>query len=125
MEAQAQCVEITDPKQIPSPTTITFEELANKTVIGNNYLLSQGAIFENARTNLARINGDGPSLPHSKPNVAINDTTNSSIPMLITFDSPKTHVGFWLGNGAAAAPASALVTVLDVSGAIICEGALC
>ncbi len=121
VRAQQPCVEITDPKQIPSPTTITFEELANKTVIGNNYRLSQGVVFENARTNLARINGDGPSLPHSKPNVAINDTTNSALPMLITFETAKTHVGFWLGNDTAAAPTTALVTALDADGAIICE----
>jgi hypothetical protein len=95
VQAQVLCEPITAVKQIPSPTTITFEELANGTVIGNNYRLSQGVVFENTRANLARIFGDKPGEAHSSPNVAINDTQTSSIPMKIVFDTPDTW--FWLG----------------------------
>ena len=119
------CTELTDPKNVPSPSTIHFDDLANASVIGNHYLLAHGVSFEVSRTNRALIYGNEPALAHSSPNVAINDaifpSTSNNVPMVIDFDKPKTHVGMWIGNGSAAAQTTALLTVYNAAGGIICQ----
>jgi hypothetical protein len=122
--AQQQCQTLADPKDVPSPALISFEELPNAAVIGNSYWLSHGVAFENSRTNQAIIYGNEPAEAKSPPNVAINNAifpnTSSGVPMVMSFDSPKTHVGMWIGNGETLQIA-ALLSVFDANGGLICQ----
>ncbi len=96
------CTQLQSPTEIPSPGLINFDMLANATIIGNNYTATYGVRFENSATNRAVIFGPDPA-PHSAPNVAVNNAvfpnTSNNVPMRIIFDTPKTHVGIYIGNG--------------------------
>jgi len=117
------CTQLQSPTQIPSPGLINFDTLPNATVIGNNYAATYGVRFENSPTNRAIIFGPDPA-PQSAPNVAINNAvfpnTSNNVPMHITFDAPKTHVGFYMGNGETQQP-TALLTAYNAAGAVICQ----
>ena len=110
------CTQLQSPTAIPGPGLINFDTLPNATIIGNNYAAAYGVRFEDARTNRAIIFGPDPA-PHSAPNIASNNAvfpnTSSNVPMRITFDSPKTHVGFYMGNGETIQP-TALLTAYNV-----------
>ncbi len=96
------CTQLQSPTAIPSPGLINFDTLANATIIGNNYAAAYGVRFENSATNRAIIFGHDPA-PQSAPNVAINNAvlpnTSNNVPLRFSFDTPKTHVGFYMGNG--------------------------
>ena len=68
---------------------------------------------------LALIYGNEPAKAHSQPNVAINNTifpnTSANVPLRIAFDAPKTHVGFYMGNGDTVQP-TALLTAYNAAG---------
>jgi len=100
--AQQGCVQLVDPKEMPAAALIDFDDLSDGQVIGNSYRSSHGVVFEESRTNRALIYKD-PINGQSPPNVAINDAifpdTSSNVPLVIRFNTPKTHVGFWIGNG--------------------------
>jgi hypothetical protein len=117
------CVQLQSPTEIPAPGLINFDTLANATIIGNNYVATYGVRFENSATNKALIFGPDPA-PRSAPNVAINNAvfpnTSNNVPMYFTFDTPKTHVGFYMGNGEAQQP-TALLTAYNAAGGIICQ----
>lgn len=105
-EANAQsleCIDLGDPGKIPAASLIRFDELPNAAVIADYYRPTFGVRFENSAQTRAIIYGNEPAKAHSSPNVASNNAvspaTSSNIPMIIEFDSPKTHVGFYLGNG--------------------------
>ena len=122
--AQTQgCTQLQSPTQISSPGLINFDTLPNATVIGNNYAAAYGVRFENSATNKAIIFGPDPA-PHSAPNVAINNAvspnTSNNVPLVFTFDAPKTDVGFYMGNGETQQP-TALLTAYNAAGAIICQ----
>jgi hypothetical protein len=97
--AQQACLELVDPKEIPAAALIDFDDLPDAQVIGTSYQPNFGVSFEDTRTARALIKSD-PNISQSSPNVAINDATIgvSSVPLVIYFDTPKTHVGFWIGN---------------------------
>lgn len=118
----AACTELTSPTAIPSAGLINFDDLRVGTVIGNAYQAAYGVRFEESRTTSAVIDAP-PSGAHSKPNVALNQVSTGSagVPMRIFFDTPRTHVGLYMGNGAAAAALTGLLTAYDASGAIICQ----
>ena len=122
--AQQACTELTDPANIPAPVLINFDDLPDASVIGDHYRPSFGVKFEDSKLTRAITFGLEPDKAHSKPNVAINDAvppnTSDDVPMLIAFNEPKTHVGFYVGNGEAE-QISALMTAYDVSGQIICQ----
>jgi hypothetical protein len=122
--AQQSCFPLDDPLSIPAPILINFDNLSDATTIGNNYLATFGVSFEDSPTNQAIIYGQPSAQAHSDPNVAINNAvfpnTSIGVPMVIDFDSPKTHVGFYLGNGDTLGTV-ALVTAYDIQGAIVCQ----
>ncbi len=118
------CTQLQSPTQIPSPGLINFDDLANATVIGDSYRPAFGVRFEDGRTTQAIIYGNEPAKAHSQPNVASNNAifpnTSVDVPLRITFDAPKTHVGFYMGNGDTVQP-TALLTAYNVAGGIICQ----
>ncbi len=118
------CQELLSPTQIPSPGLINFDDLPNGAVIGNSYQSPYGVRFENTGTTRAIIYGNEPAEAQSPPNVAINDAvfpnTSTGVPMIIFFDSRKSHVGFWIGNGETVGPV-AVLTAYEASGAVICQ----
>jgi hypothetical protein len=122
--AQASCTAIKSPTEIPAPILINFDDIANAALIGDHYRPSFGVKFENDSTTQATIHGDMPAKVFSKPNFASNDpvapNTSAGVPMTIDFDSPKTHVGFYVGN-AGTDQISGLLTAYDVQGAILCQ----
>lgn len=121
--AQQLCTAISDLANIPTPALINFDDLPNAAVIGDHYRPTFGVAFEDTPENQAIIYGNEPDKAHSKPNVAINNAvppnTSKGAPLRIMFNEPKTHVGFYVGNGETA-QISALMTAFDASGAVIC-----
>jgi len=93
-------------------------------VIGNHYKPTFGVSFEDGQLTRAITYGLEPDKTHSAPNVARNEpvppNTSEGGPMLIMFDQPKTHVGFFVGNGDNA-QITALMTAYDATGAVICQ----
>jgi hypothetical protein len=124
VNAQQGCTVLSDPKNLPSPVLINFDTLPNAKVIGTSYKASFGVTFEDSRTTQAIIYGNEPANAKSAPNVAINNAavgiSSANIPMNITFDTPKTHVGFWIGNGSGQ-QLTALVNVYNVDGGLLCQ----
>ena len=122
--AQSQCTSVADPGNIPAPALINFDDLSNAAVIGDHYRPTFGVKFEDSPTNKAIIYGNEPAEAHSAPNVAINNAvfpdTSANVPMVIDFTEPKTHVGFYVGNGETS-QISALMTAYDVTGATLCQ----
>jgi hypothetical protein len=122
--AQQSCTSFTDPASIPAATLINFDDLPDAAVIGDHYRPTFGVAFENGQQTRAITYGLEPGNAHSKPNVALNDAippgTSADVPMRIAFDEPKTHVGFFVGNGDSA-HVTALMTAYDASGAPICQ----
>ncbi len=121
------CQVLQSPTQIPSPALINFDNLTNGAIIADSYRTSQGVRFEDSPTNKAIIYGNEPSEAQSAPNVASNSavfpSTSNNVPMIIDFDSPKTHVGMYLGNGETQLP-TALMIAYDAAGNILCRGTL-
>jgi hypothetical protein len=122
--AQQACTSFTDPAVIPAPSLINFDDLPDAALIAEHYRPTFGVTFEDGQQVRAITYGIEPDKAHSIPNVAINDAVppgnNEGIPMRINFDEPKTHVGFYVGNGETA-QITALLTAYDSSGAMICE----
>ncbi len=122
--AQERCSPLESPDEAPSLGLIDFDDLPNGALIGDSYRASHGVRFEDSRTTRAIIYGNEPDEARSKPNVAINDAvspnTSEGIPMRITFDEPKTHVGMWIGNGETQQLEGVLIGY-DEKGEIICR----
>jgi hypothetical protein len=122
--AQQTCSILDDPHSIPAPILINFDNLPDASVIGTQYQATFGVRFEDSPLNKALIYGQPSAQAHSDPNVAINDAvspnTSEDDPMVIDFDSPKTHVGFYMGNGDTPGTV-ALITAYDIQGAIVCQ----
>jgi hypothetical protein len=124
VSAQQACTSFTDPANIPAATLINFDDLPDASVIGDHYRPTFGVAFEDGQLTRAITYGLAPDKAHSRPNVAINDPVppgdSAGVPMRISFDEPKTHVGFYVGNGDNA-QITALLTAYDASGAVLCE----
>lgn len=123
VSAQQACTVLSDPKNLPSPVLINFDTLPNAKVIGTSYKPSFGVTFEDSRLTQAIIYGNEPAQAKSAPNVAVNNAssgTSAGVPMNITFDTPKTHVGFWIGNGSGQ-QLTALVRAYDANNGLLCE----
>lgn len=122
--AQTSCQQLTSPQEIPAPALIDFDDAANGLVIGSRYQAAFGVTFEDSPTTRALIYGNEPTKAASSPNVATNDAvypnTSNNVPMKIWFDEPKTHVGFYIGNGGTS-QLSATLIAYDASGKIICR----
>ncbi len=122
--AQQQCTTFTDPANIPAATLINFDDLPDGTLISDHYRPTFGVSLVDTQQTQVKTYGGAPENAHSRPNVALNDAipggSNAGMPIVITFDEPKTDVGFYVGNGQGA-QLIALMTAYDASGAILCQ----
>ncbi|MBW7883241.1 MAG: hypothetical protein H3C34_11510 [Caldilineaceae bacterium] len=121
------CYEIYRPEEIPAPALINFDDLPDAATVGDHYRSAYGVRFYNGKDTRVITYADRPADPTkslSKPNVAINDAvwpeTSANKPLTFQFDSPKTHVGFYMGNGETANLAGAMVGY-DAAGNVICQ----
>lgn len=118
------CQELSRPADIPAAGLINFDDLDSSTVIGDVYAALYGVRFENGRTAQAIAYEKAPEQVASAPNVALNaavaPATNASVPMVITFDGPKTHVGFYMGNGDPV-KVNGVLTAYDAAGQLLCR----
>lgn len=96
----AACTPLTDPAQLPSPSQINFDLLADGTTIGNLYQGEHGVVFENAPTHRAEAQASffASSLPNTAVNYTIPPNVSNNLPMTIQFDYPLTHVGLFAGG---------------------------
>lgn len=120
------CQELSRPVDIPVAGAINFDDLAHGTLIGDAYAALYGVRFENGRSAQAfaydKIVDQAASAPNVARNEAVAPATNASVPMLITFDEPKTHVGFYMGNGDPI-KVTGLLTAYDAAGQLLCRAA--
>ncbi len=120
----SECQELFSPEDIPAPGLIDFDDLPHGAIIDAHYQPSYGVRFENSEITRATIYGNEPEEAQSPPNVASNSAvfpnTSANVPMQIFFDEPKTHVGFWMGNGENTGIGGVL-TVYDATGEPICQ----
>ncbi len=121
------CYEIFRPEEIPAPALISFDDLPDATAIDTHYQASHGVTFYNGKDTRVITYADRPADPTkalSAPNVATNDAvfpeTSANKPMTFRFDLPKTHVGFYMGNGESAGLPGAMVGY-DAAGNVICQ----
>ena len=121
------CYEIYRPEEIPAPALITFDDLPDATAVDTHYQASHGLTFYNGKDTRVITYADRPADPTkslSAPNVATNDAvfpeTSANKPLSFRFDSPKTHVGFYMGNGESAGLSGAMVGY-DAAGNVICQ----
>lgn len=121
------CQELFIETEIPNRAWINFDNVGDGVILENTYRASHGVTFEN--NNLTRVftyadRAADPTKARSAPNVAINDAvspnTSAGIPLVINFFDNKSHVGFYMGNGATQQPAGVL-RAYDASGALICQ----
>jgi len=121
------CFELFSPKEIPQPTLINFDDVADATVLADVYADSHGVAFADSDITRALTYGDrdaDPTKALSPPNVAINDAkhpnTSSNVPMAIDFKQGQTHVGFYMGNGEKQKLSGAMVGY-DAAGNVVCQ----
>ena len=118
------CSEISSPSEIPTPKLINFDSLSNGTVIKSSYQSAHGIVFEDSGTTRGLIYGNEPINAKSSPNVASNDAvfpnSSSNVSFKISFDTSRTHVGFWIGNGQTAS-LTAVLKAFDSGGKEICN----
>ena len=126
-EPEEGCFELFSPREIPAPTLINFDDVADATVLETVYQASHGVTFGNNDVTKVIAYADRESDPtkaRSAPNVAINDAkspnTSAGVPMSINFAAPKTHVGFYMGNGETADLAGTMIGY-DAAGNIVCQ----
>ena len=116
------CYELFSPREIPSPSLIQFDDLADASVIGSYYQASHGVVFEDGK--LASVKTQANATAVSSPNVARNQEADpdggAAVPLSFKFESGKTHVGFYMGNGDADSVPGSMVGY-DAAGNVICQ----
>jgi hypothetical protein len=121
---QNPCQELLTAADIGGAGLITFDDLPEATTIENYYAALYDVRFENSSTARVITYGKEPDKAESRPNVAWNEAlapaTNASVPLVITFAEPKSHVGFYMGNGETQQP-NGLLTAYDVTGKLLCR----
>lgn len=124
----ALCEELFSPRQIPSAAQVNFDDLPDATTIADSYAASHGLHFYSGNDTKVITYADRTSDPtkaRSKPNVATNNSapppaSSSDVPLTFTFDQPKSHVGFYMGNGENQQLRGTLVAY-DVNDKVICQ----
>ena len=121
------CVELFHERQIPSRVLVNFDDLADAVTVGENYVPAHGLHFVDDKTTRVITYGDrtvDPTTARSAPNIATNDAvfpnTSANVPLTFWFDSPKAHVGFYMGNGETQNLPGAMVGY-DAAGNVICQ----
>ncbi|MBN1400308.1 MAG: hypothetical protein JXA74_05705 [Anaerolineae bacterium] len=122
----SSCWALTSPAEIPSPGIVNFEDLPDGTVIEGYYQVAHHLVFEALESHRAIIWGAEPITAHSPPNVvhydALYPESSSGEPMKIFFTVPKTHIGFYIGNGEDLGK-TALLTAYDAQDQVLCQAA--
>lgn len=119
------CAQLSSPSQIPSYTRVNFDELGDGQQVADTYRTSLGVSFETTAQSaptaysLALQPGEAQSPPNVVFNYAITGTS-AGVPMRITFASPKTHVGFYIGNGETL-DITARISAYDAAGQPLCS----
>jgi hypothetical protein len=119
----AGCVQLSDPREIPGPKIITFDTLADKTTLGTQYSASHGVSFSGNSPAAVVHAVTGKEAAQTNPNVALHPT-GGQLPFVINFSFPRTHAGFYLGNGGqyvTGAPVIASISVKNVAGGSLCS----
>src|SRR5262245_24329566 len=96
------CAQLTSPSSIPSSTRVDFDELGHGKQVADTYRGDLGVVFEATAQTAATVYSLEPQEAQSPPNIVFNEAivgTSANVPMRITFTTPKTHVGFYIGNG--------------------------
>jgi len=120
------CTQILDVRDIPSPKIITFDDLPDATPLNTQYEASYGVNFpnQNPAPTIHAVSAAESDTPKTPPNVARNTVMAGvpKTPLVIGFTFPRTYVGMYLGNGmlVTGGLATAVVNVMDSSGAQIC-----
>lgn len=123
---EQQCSELESPRQIPSSTLVNFDDLGDAVTIADHYVPTHGLHFYNGDDTKVITYADrdaDPTKARSAPNVATNNAaagmTSVNVPLRFWFDQPKTHVGFYMGNGENQNLIGTLIAY-DATGQIIC-----
>lgn len=98
----ATCLTLADAAAMPAPNKlITFDDLPVNTVIANSYKPTFGVAFENSTLKTSKVItfSDGINTTNVATGVITPSVTSNDRRMVITFDSPQTHVGLLVGNG--------------------------
>ncbi|MBX3010180.1 MAG: hypothetical protein KF832_01690 [Caldilineaceae bacterium] len=120
---QNTCQELLSPAALPGAGLIHFDDLPATTPVENYYAALTGVRFENNETTRALTYEKEPEKVVSRPNLLLNDAvagTSAGVPLRITFDEPKTHVGFYMGNSGGQ-PINGLLTLYDSAGGLLCR----
>lgn len=121
---KAMCQPLSASDQVLGSAVIDFDDLPNGTVIRDAYRPAYGVQFEDGKATRALINTDA-GQPHSPPQVATNDAvspgTSRNVPMRVWFDRDQSHVGLWVGNGAATQDTIGVLTGYDRRGTPLCS----
>ena len=98
----ASCLTLANAAAIPAPNQLlTFDDLPVNTIIGNSYKPNFGVAFENSSLKTSKVITftDGINTTNVATGVITPSITNDDRRLVITFDSPQTHVGLLVGNG--------------------------
>lgn len=121
------CTQLTDHRQIPATALVDFDDLPDAAAVGDTYAGAFGLHFYSGADTQVITYADrtaDPTTARSTPNVATNNAispnTSAGVPLTFWFDQPKTHVGFWMGNGEEQGHIAALVAY-DAAGRVICS----
>ncbi len=125
--AAAACVAITDPREIPGPKIITFDELKDNTALTTQYKAPYGVEFlnQNPSAVIHTVTARELDTPQTPPNVAQNPLLPGvkHSALTLSFSFPRTHVGFFLGNGGTlptGGSVTAFITAYDAAGNRLC-----
>ena len=110
-KGEGACSVIGSPDEIPSPSTINFDSLADETAILNAYKVSYGVSFN---TGVKAETMTAPFNAKSEPNVAYAPYVAGVLTSIdVSFEQAVSHVGFYAGN-LSAASVDVLVTGYQV-----------
>src|SRR5512140_2371594 len=97
-----QCVSLADPRDIPAPRILTFDDLKAGALINDQYVPTYGVSFPGGR-NVPTIFEPPAGEAASNPDVLRNEppvgATSSGIPLEMDFSFPRKYVGMYLGDG--------------------------
>ena len=115
------------PTRFPRPRSSISTISPDAITIADHYVPAYGVRFHHGDDTNVITYADrdaDPTKALSSPNVATNNAvhpaTSENVPLTFNFDSGKTHVGFYMGNGETAGLPGAMVGY-DAAGNVICQ----